>query len=114
MEDKTLLNISLAVSSLGIVLLLLLSFYDKIPEVDFNELGCEDTGKYVKVRGTIDNIVVRNTSTSIRLEQKCYQDIFIFDNYTTLANGDTLVVQVTIKEYHGKLSILADKISQVD
>lgn len=110
MDDDTLLNISIAVAFAGIIILLLLSFYDRIPSEDFNDIRCEDAGRYVKVEGTVDKIIRRNNSVTLRLEQRCFQDIFMFDDIDGISLNDTVTVQGTVQEYEGRLSILADKI----
>jgi len=110
MDDNVLLNIAITVTFLGIIALLVLSFYDRIPSEDFNDIRCVDVGKYVKVEGDVKNVVRRNNSMSIRLEQRCFQDIFLFENNDDISVNDTIAVQGTIQEYNGRLSILADKI----
>jgi hypothetical protein len=112
MDDKILLNISIAVAISGILLLMILSFYNWIPESNSNDLRCEDVGKYVKMTGRISNIQLRNSSTSIRIEQKCFQDIFIFGRNEELRLNETITVHGTIQEYNGRLSILADRITR--
>jgi len=111
MDDDMLLNISLVVTFLGIIILLLLSFYDNIPYKDFNDMRCIDVGKYVKVEGDVYSIARRNNSMSIRLEQRCFQDVFVFESDEDISVNDTVTIHGTIQEYNGRLSILADSIA---
>ncbi|MGV8172163.1 MAG: hypothetical protein ACP5OA_05735 [Candidatus Woesearchaeota archaeon] len=109
MDDNTLLNISITIAILGIILLLALSFYDKIPENGFNEVTSNNIGSKVKVNGIIKNVYMHNNSQTLKLRQECYMDVFAFDtkNYTI---GENITVQGTVQEYNGKMEIIAEKI----
>ena len=112
MDDKVLLNIALIVGIIGITALLLLSYYDEIPEKSFNEITSKDVASYVKVKGTIQQIYVHNNSISIKLSQECLMNVNVFDNKQDLNVNDTVSVQGTVQEYNGKMQILADKITK--
>lgn len=112
MEDKTLLNIALVATFAGIILLLILSYYDKIPEKSFNEITSSDAGSQVKVNGVVKQVYTHNSSITLRLEQKCLMDVTIFEkgNYSV---GENLTVEGSAQEYNGKMEILADKIVKI-
>jgi hypothetical protein len=110
MEDKTLLNISLIITFAGIVALLILSYYDKIPEKNFNEITSSYTGSAMKVQGTVKQVYTHNSSISLKLEQTCLMDVTIFEKDQNYTVGDNLAVTGTVQEYNGKMEILADKI----
>jgi len=109
MEDKVLLNISLIITFAGIITLLILSYYDRIPEKNFNEITSSDAGSSVKVQGTVRQVYMHNNSMSLKLEQTCLMDVMIFDkgNYSV---GDNLTVQGAVQEYNGRMEMVADKI----
>jgi len=109
MEDDTLLNISVTVAVIGIIALLMLSFYDKIPEKGFNEVTSGDVGTKIKVNGVIKNVYLHNNSQTLRLRQECLMDVFIFDT-RNFSIGENITVQGTVQEYDGKIEIMADKI----
>jgi hypothetical protein len=112
MKDDTLLNIALTVAMFGTIFLLILSYYDKIPEKNFNEITSKDVGSRVKVQGTIKQIYLNNNSMSIKLKQECLMDIFLFDKNQNLSINDSINVDGTVQEYNGKMEIMADKIAR--
>jgi len=105
-----LLNIALIIGILGTATLLLLSYFDKIPEKSFNEITSKDVSSYVKVKGIIQQVYVHNNSMSIKLTQECVMNINIFDKNQNLSVNDSVTVQGTVQEYNGRMQILADKI----
>jgi len=113
MEDNTLINISLSVAMIGIIILLLISFYDKIPEKDFNEITSKDVGLVVKTNGTIKQIYIHNNSLTLKLKQECLMDVMIFDKNKNLSVGDIVSVQGAVQEYNGKQEIIAEKIVSI-
>jgi DNA/RNA endonuclease YhcR with UshA esterase domain len=110
MEDKTLLNIASTVAVIGIIILLLLSYYNKIPERAFNEITSKDLASYVKVKGTVKQVYMHNNSMSIQISQECLMYVNIFDNNQNISINDTVTIQGTVQEYKGKLQILADRV----
>ncbi len=112
MEDNTLITISLSVAILGLVSLLLISFYDKIPEKNFNEITNKDIGSVVKTTGTIKQVYVHNNSITLKLKQECLMDVMIFDKNTNFSIGEKITVQGIVQEYNGKQEIIAEKITK--
>ena len=110
MEDETLITISLSVAIFGIIILLLFSFYDKIPEKNFNEITSKDVGSQVKVNGTIKQIYMHNNSLTLKIKQECLMDVMLFEKNTNFSIGENVVVSGKIQEYNGKQEIIADKI----
>jgi len=110
MEDRTLLNIALIVGMIGIITLLLLSYYDIIPEKNFNEITSSDVSSRVKVQGIIKQIYLNNNSISIKLKQECIMDVFLFDKNQNFSVNDSVNVDGTVQEYNNKMEIMADKI----
>jgi DNA/RNA endonuclease YhcR with UshA esterase domain len=113
MNDKTLLNISLIVAAIGIITLLLLSYYDKIPEKAFNEITSGDISSRITVKGVAKQLYPHNNSVSIKLEQTCTMDITSFEKNLSVNIGDNLSVQGAVQEYNGRMNILADKITKI-
>ncbi len=112
MNDETLLNIALSIAILGISILLVLSYFDKIPDKSFNEITSKDIGSRTTVKGIVKQIYPHNNSVSIKLEQKCVMDITSFEKNVNVSVGDNLTVQGTIQEYKGRINVLADKITK--
>ena len=110
MKDETLFNISLGVAMIGLIILLLLSFYDKIPEKSFNEITSKDTGTVIKTTGTISQIYTHNNSITLKLKQECLMDVIIFDKNKTFNTGEVINIQGIVQEYNGKQEIIAEKI----
>lgn len=110
MEDKILLDIALFTATAGIITLLLLSYYDKIPEKSFNDITSADISSYVKISGTVRQIYMHNNSMSIKLVQECTMDVNMFENIQDIRINDTITVQGTVQEYKGKMQVLADRI----
>jgi RecG-like helicase len=112
MDDNVLLNIALSVAVVGIISLLILSYYDKIPEKNFNEITSDNIDSQTTVKGIVQQIYMHNNSMSIKLKQECLMDIFLFEKNQSLSVGDNLTVEGTVQEYNGRMSILADKITR--
>ncbi|MGV8086509.1 MAG: hypothetical protein ACP5N1_02675 [Candidatus Woesearchaeota archaeon] len=112
MEDDTLVNISLSVAMIGIIVLLLFSFYDKIPEKNFNEITSNDVNTKVNIKGTIQQIFPHNNSMTIKLKQECLMDVFLFEKLN-ISIGSNVSVTGTIQEYNGRQEIIADKITKI-
>jgi len=113
MEDETLITISLSVAMIGIIILLLFSFYDKIPEKSFNEITSKDTGSVIKANGTIKQIYEHNNSLTLKIKQECLMDVMLFDKNNNFSIGENVIVQGKIQEYNGKQEIIADKIAKI-
>jgi RecG-like helicase len=113
MEDTTLINISISVAMIGIFILLLFSFYDKIPEKGFNEITSKDASSQVKINGTIKQVYHHNSSLTLKLKQECLMDVMIFDKNEDFSIGENVIVQGEVQEYNGKQEIIADKIVKI-
>ena len=111
MEDETLMNISLFVASLGIIILLLLAFYDEIPQKSINDITAKDIDTRIKIYGVIKQIYTGNQSMTLKLEQQCTIDVFVFDKNQNLSVGDSVNVDGVVQEYKGKKEIVANKIT---
>jgi RecG-like helicase len=109
MEDKFLLNIALFITAIGILFLLILSYYDKIPEKKFNEITSQDTDTQINVKGVILQKYVHNNSMTIKLKQECVMDVFLFENLN-ISTGANVSVTGTVQEYNGKMEIMAENI----
>jgi len=112
MEDKILLNIALFTAIIGIIALILLSYYDKIPEKNFNEITSGDVSSYVKVNGIVQQVYMHNNSMSIKLAQQCTMYVSIFDTNQNISVNDSVTIQGTVQEYNGQMEILADSIAK--
>jgi hypothetical protein len=110
MNDDTLLNIALSIAFLGLIMLLALSYFDNIPEKNFNEITSKDINSHITIKGTVKQIYPHNNSVSIKLKQECTMDVTSFEKNVNITVGDNLTVQGTIQEYNGRINMLADRI----
>jgi RecG-like helicase len=111
MDDKTLLNIALISTFIGIIALLIMAYYDYIPEKSFNDITGKDISSRVKIGGTINATYMHNNSMTIKLEQKCLMDVFLYDINPEFTVGKNVSVEGTVQEYNGKMEIMAEKIT---
>jgi hypothetical protein len=111
MDDKKLLDIALVTAIIGILILIIMSYYEFIPEKVFSDLTSKDVGQKVKMQGIIKSLKYYDSGTSIRLEQKCNIDIWIFSNITNLSKEKNAIFEGKIDEYNGKLELIADKVT---
>jgi RecG-like helicase len=111
MEDKTLLNVALIMTFIGILALLTMTYYDYIPEKGFNEITSNDISSRVKVSGMINTTYVHNNSMTIKLEQKCLMDVFLFEIDPRFTVGKNVTIEGTVQEYNGRMEIMAEKIA---
>lgn len=112
MDDDTLLNIALSVALIGLITLLTLSYFDKIPEKNFNEITSKDIGARITLKGTIKQIYPHNNSISVKLKQECTIDVTSFEKDLDINIGENLTVQGTVQEYNGRINVLADRITK--
>jgi len=111
MDDKTLLNIVIAIVIVGLAALLILSYYSVIPEKTVNQLTSSDVSTAIRSNGTIKSVIYYNTSTLLKIEQKCVMDAVIFSNDQNFTIGQNVKVEGTVQEYNGKMELLIDKIT---
>jgi len=109
MKDEFLLNIALITAGIGIILLLFLAFYDKIPEKKFNEITSSDVDTKVKVTGIVLQQYIHNNSMTLKLKQECTMDVFLFEKLNVTV-GSNVSVTGSVQEYNGKMELMADSI----
>jgi hypothetical protein len=114
MEDKFLLNCALLITFIGLAILLILSYCDKLPEKNFNDITSKDSGSTIKTQGTIKNIITHNNSMTLKLKSECELDVFVFEKETqNLKINDTIKVTGTAQEFNGKMELVATQITAI-
>ena len=113
MKEKTLLKAALIISLLGLVVLYLISDNIKIEEKNLEKITLGNKGEFVKIKGTISNLV--NTDKVAILEITQPQKITVVliknsNNAMQIKPGNEVEVIGKVDEYNGKLEIVADKL----
>ncbi|GIU69706.1 MAG: hypothetical protein KatS3mg002_0942 [Candidatus Woesearchaeota archaeon] len=112
-KDKTLLNISLIISVLGLLILFLLMFLKSekfIPKYPMYDSDAYSDTK-ITLRGVITNLSYQKNNTIFTLSHECEIDVIVFNHYIDENYSNTpVIVSGKINEYKGKRNIIADKI----
>lgn len=117
MKEKTLLQISILCSILGLMLLFYLSETVELSQTDINKITPEDIGKNVKVCGKIDSRTIsKNQHVLIKLQDNSgVIDLVVFNNTAEsldaykINKGVYLCFVGTVDKYQGKLGIVVKK-----
>lgn len=128
MQDKTLLNISLITSVIGLIALFLIMYFYEIPQVTSLDNSAIDSK--VKVIGEITKISKTNKTTRITINTSCLITGVIFEdnsdnnnnndsNYENKSNTNTInnvlkqnnvvILEGKVQEYNNKKELLVDK-----
>ena len=106
MDDKTLIQISIVFSIIGIIALY---FFSSSVVVDNYEISQMEDSSAVKVQGTINKVTHKKGITIIELEQTSVVEVVIYDNLFFKKNT-TLEVIGKVDTYQGKKQVVAEKI----
>ncbi len=117
MNDKTLLKISLLVSTIGLILLFFVSSYARPPNAKISEITYDDVGRYTVIQGKI-------SSKSVHKDGHIFLDItdetgtmkvVLFSGtaetlesgtLACLVKGKSIEIKGKVDEYKGSLEIL--------
>lgn len=111
MKEKTLLRIALLCSIIGIALLFIISENIEIDEKDINKINMDNIGDYVKIKGTIKQLIETEEVMILIIEQPSEITVFLFKNkQIPLAEGNYIEVIGKIEDYKGETEVIADKI----
>jgi RecJ-like exonuclease len=116
MEEKTLLKIALVTSLVGLLILFLISDSLEIKETNIEKITFENKDEYVKVRGTVNNIIDTEKVTIITIVQPHEIKIIIFkdeNNTMPIDSGNEIEAIGKVEEYDGALEIIADLVRVV-
>jgi aspartyl/asparaginyl-tRNA synthetase len=113
---KDLLKISLIISLIGIFLLLFLSSFLTISQIDIERINNKLLNEKVRVQGIIFNVRSYEDSNFqiISIKDETGKIDVTTDKITGLKNDDQIIVTGTVKEYNQYLQINADKIILMD
>jgi len=81
---------------------------------DPRELQDEHVGDNIRLHGTVHDINVKESVTFIRLARRPGLEIVSFDRIDNLEENMSITVDGTVDLYHGRLEVLADRISVED
>ena len=117
MNDKTLLKISLIISTIGLILLFLVSSYTRPPNVKISEITYDDVGRYTVIQGKISSKNVHKDGhifLDISDETGTMKVVLFSSTAETLESGTlaclkkgkSIEIKGKVDEYKGSLEIL--------
>lgn len=115
MEKKTIFNISLTASLLGILLLLLVSENLNARQITIDSITRNYIDEDVIVIGSISSIKKQGSLTLLKVKDETGKiDVVAFKSRDlSLKNGDEIEVYGEVAVYNGKLEIIAKYIKQI-
>ena len=114
MNEKTLLQLALSFSFLGVIILFLFLQNSTLPSSMINQLSDDDLDKTKLLNGTITQIRTIKNTTFIKLSQTNEIDLILFDApETNFKINNKIQVQGRVDEYKDNLQIIADKVEVI-
>lgn len=113
MNETQLLRITLVVALLGIIILFFLAKNIEVSKVRIDEISDEFIGKRVAISGTVQEIRLAKNMTFITIAQKESVNnmlVVAFEPLTFIQQDDSVIVSGQVKEYYGKLEIVAESV----
>ncbi len=116
MDDRQLFHFALCIALLGIIALYVVAEKIESDTVRIDDITDEFLGKKVTLSGTIQKITVLEKMTLITIAQKGSVStmlVVVFDPLSDIFQGDVIKVSGTVKEYKGRLEVVAERIEKV-
>lgn len=113
MNETQLLRFSLTVAFLGMVTLFFLTKTIAAPTVKIDDITDEFLGKRVSITGTVQELKILKNMTILTLKQEesvRTMPVVAFEPLSFLQENDKILVSGQVKEYHGALEIVAEKV----
>jgi len=115
MQEKTLSNISLLTSIIGICGLFILSFFVNYDLVAIGDINSAMEGKTVRIEGEILSITAKEQVSLLKIKDETGEiNVISFtDKDISIREKNLVEVIGTISNYNGNLEIKAEKISSL-
>ena len=114
MNDVKLLRIALAIGVVGIISLFFLSKTIQAEPTEIGQITQEDIGRKVMIEGIVEEIEQKKSVTILEISEQGTKDtvsVALFGNKLNIPEqGEKVKITGTVKEYYGKLEIVAEKI----
>ena len=111
MNEKQLLRISLSIAIIGIVALFFLAQNIEADIVEIDTITDEFIDQKVTVNGEIKELKVLDDMTMITVKGEISSIlVVVFEPLNDLEVGNDVLVSGTVKDYKGKLEIVADRV----
>tara|TARA_Y100000310_G_C20312809_1_gene637008 strand:- start:360 stop:704 length:345 start_codon:yes stop_codon:yes gene_type:complete len=110
MKEKTLLNIALIGSLVGLFILYLVSDIMMVEEISLDRIAGIDYGTKVKVKGIVENVINAENVVIFEVMQPNSVTVVLFESGVSVSEGDMVEVIGEIEEYEGKREVIGDKV----
>jgi DNA/RNA endonuclease YhcR with UshA esterase domain len=113
MKEKTLLRIALICSLLGLLSLYLISENINIEEKNIEKITLENKDEFVKLKGTVTNVVNAENVMIIDILQPQEITVVMFKSngqQIGIKKGQQIEVIGKVDDYEGNLEIIADRV----
>jgi hypothetical protein len=112
LNDEFLLNTSIIITLIGLSTLAILSYFQKIPSYDLNEITYDKLGEKISIEGKIVSINNYNNQTTIKLENTCFLEVKISERTSITQNISHEYVKIKgiVEEYNDKIYLRAEEI----
>lgn len=117
MNETQLLRFSLTVAFLGMVTLFFLTKTIAAPTVKIDDITDEFLGKRVSITGTVQEVKILKNMTLLTIGQEestKTMPVVAFESLSFLQENDKILVSGQVKEYHGALEIVAEKVEVLE
>lgn len=109
MEDSTLLIFAAITSVAGLVVLWFAASGHEPPVFELNKVSEELVGRVVTVSGSLENVVVRNSTVSAGFAGSRLKLFGFRSVIPKIESGNNVTVTGEVKEYKGDLEIVPSK-----
>ena len=113
MNEKTLLKIAIISALTGIFILYLISDNVVLNESSISQIEGEEIGRYVKIKGIVDDVYNGEKLSIITVTQPESMKILLFENVSVVV-GDYIEVIGEIDEYNGEREVIGERIRVIN
>ncbi len=110
MNESTLLKIAMIISSVGLVLLYLVSDEIEVSESSVEKINTGEVGEVVKVSGLIESVSVSDKVTFLSVKKTDDVKVIVFDKLDYLEEGMFIEVVGEIEEYEGEREVIGNAV----
>jgi DNA/RNA endonuclease YhcR with UshA esterase domain len=111
MREKTLLQIAIVISILGLVFLYYVSENTLIGEKIIESIDSTDFEKDIRIKGTVEKVIDKDKILILEVSQPKTITVIAFkDGAIDIKEGELVQIFGSVQEYEGKPEIIADEI----
>lgn len=112
MQESALLRLAIVVAVIGLIALFVISATTELEVTNTYDIGRSDVNKDVRVIGTISSVKEFDKTLLLEVSQQKPVTVVMFKDGRgrSFAAGDEVDITGQVKEYKGKMEIVAEKV----